>query len=83
MVVTIDCVKSPHGHYPQFSHQICAGDLCDVTSPVLSPSPELLRLTREYEGGAIMIQRERVTNIVMGSGNCHDVMIHDTKPVMS
>ena len=34
MVVTIDCVKSPHGHYPQFSHQICAGDLCDVTSPV-------------------------------------------------
>ena len=54
-----------------------------VMSPLLSPSPELLRLTRECEGGAIMIQRERVTNIVMGSGNCHDVMIHDTRPVMS
>ena len=43
MVVTIDSVKSPHGHYPQFSHQI---DVCDVCDDVTSP----LSVTRATDG---------------------------------
>ena len=58
MVVTIDSVKSPHGHYPQFSHQ---SDVCDVCDDVTSPVPVTRATdghTRGERAGPVLNQRE-------------------------